>query len=450
MTPVATYDANFAYAESDRVRSSIVTAYAFPESAATTTELSNWLAERAAAIWQLRKRMVRAYGDIGDAYWSDAPDFDALDHIEALPSMGWDDLQQFLADLHFDSFDRSRPLWHIYILREIAGIDPADGPSTVVILEFHHSMTDGMGAAEIARSLFSAEVGEYQSAAPASRGQVTAREVLRTPLRPFMIVGDLWRLLQISRQMSRDRAAGRWSMPDIQPRLTAVNQPCSSERDARVVFESVSEIRRGVRACSDASVNDAVLAVIGGALARHIGETEKGLVATVPVSVRDQLRGDGRNALAFGMVELRPDLPIDERIPAVNASVRRERSRFQLPPFAAMLSALPRLPGFAYRILDRRSQRRDARRAKPVPTQLKVSTIPKGPVDDWELAGSPVTTSFGVTPLSDGLGVNHTISRMGDVLAIGIIVDPHQLPNLDEYVATLRSELRDLKQLRSA
>ncbi|MGO3326377.1 wax ester/triacylglycerol synthase domain-containing protein [Gordonia sp. (in: high G+C Gram-positive bacteria)] len=444
---VTPYDATFTYAESERVRSSIVTAYAFTESSVDSAELVDQVARRADAVLRLRQRMVRAHLDIGDAYWTEVPDFDARKHIETRPAMGWDTLVRFMTDLHELDFDHERPLWQIYIVRDVSGIESTSGPCTVVVLRFHHSMADGMGVAEIARSLF-----EEQSEPPppstgrasTTRGKVTAIEIVRGFIRPFMILADLWRLVMVSRRAAKDRKAGVWTMPDAQPRVTAVNQPCGPDRDSAIVFESVSRVRRVAHAIGSASVNDVVLSVIGRSMAAHLGEPEKPLAASVPISVRDLVDPDMRNALGFGTVELSPELPLDEQVRAVHHRVRSERTRLNLPTFAAMYSILPRLPGFAYRLLYRRGQAREARGPKPGPTQLRISTIPKGPSHSWTLAGQPGVACFGVTPVSDGLGVNHTVSTFGDNLAIGIMADPAQLHDLDGYVATLRANLEEV------
>ncbi|MCF8607791.1 WS/DGAT domain-containing protein [Gordonia sp. HY442] len=444
---VTPYDATFTYAESERVRSSIVTAYAFAESSAASTELVDQVARRAAAVLRLRQRMVRAHLDIGDAYWTEVPNFDARTHIETCPSMGWERLVRFMTDLHELDFDHDRPLWRVYIVRDVIGVEPTGRPCTVVVLRFHHSMADGMGVASIARSLFEetlAPPAPPTDSVPVSRGKITAIEFARGFIRPFMIVADLWRLVTVSRRAAKDRKAGVWTMPDAQPRATVVNQPCGPDRDSAIVFESVSKVRRVAHSIGSMSVNDVVLSVIGRSMAAHLGEPEQPLAASVPISVRDLVEPDMRNALGFGTVELSPELPFDEQVRAVHHRVRSERSRLNLPTFAAMYSVLPRLPGFAYRLLYRRGQAREARGPKPGPTQLRISTIPKGPSHSWTFAGQPGVACFGVTPVSDGLGVNHTVSTFGDNLAIGIMADPAQLHDLDGYVATLRANLEEV------
>lgn len=444
MIRVAPYDANFAYTESGRVRQSIATAYAFEESTAPTSELVEWLATRAATLPTLRQRMVRAYGDIGDAYWSESPAFDPREHITVTPSATWEEMRSRLAHAHEPPFDYSLPLWSAEIIRQVTGIAAADGRACVVVLfRFHHGMTDGMGAAALARMLFSRDVADITpTRRSVSRSAVTAVESARLLIRPFLVAADAWRLMSIARQMSKDRADGLWSLPDFGPRMTAVNQTWSGNAHADVAFFSGADLRRAAQRAGGASVNDVVLAAIGGATAMHLDEEH--LVAAVPVSVREIPSG-ARNAAAIALVNLRPDLEGSERVAAIHANVKRERNRFQLSSFSAMYEGnpLPRLPGFAYRWLAA-IVRRSAQQPKPVLTQLKVSTVPRGSADGWLFAGSPVVATFGVPPLADRLGLNHSVSRIGDVVAIGVIADPEQLADLENWMRCLHAEVTAL------
>lgn len=393
--------------------------------------------------------MIRPVLDIGDAHWSETPDFDPRDHIHHRSAMGWDQLVGFITDLHETTLDRDRPLWNVHIVRNVVGVSASPTPCTVVVLHFHHSMADGMGVATIARGLFSPDLDALGPdtgplGTPSTRARVTALNAARLPLRPFLVLADLWNLISVSRRATKDRKAGLWTMPDVEPRLTAVNDPIGPRRESAVIFDSVGRLREVARS-HDASVNDVVLSVVGATMAAHLGDPNQPLAASVPISVRDLVGTTMRNALGFGTVALRPDLPFSERVRAVHDQVRAERTRLNLPSFAAMYTALPRLPGAAYRALYRFGQRRASRRSKPDVTQLRVSTIPKGSADGWTLAGARAAACFGVTPICDGLGVNHTVSTLGDNLAIGVLADPDQLERMPAYIDALRTNLAELR-----
>lgn len=437
-------DSVFAYTESAANRTSIVTAYSFPEAGVPTDELIAWIARRAQQIPQLHQRLLRPFGDIGEAYWSDAPGFDARDHVHPLPELAWADLCTFLATLHDTDFAPDLPLWDAYVARNVVGAHCSHEPQIVVVLRFHHAMTDGLGSAEIARQLFSSRIGRYRPGRPVTRTHITALEVARLPLRPFLVAADLWRLTRAARLIRRHRSSGEWSAPDVAPRTCLLNGPVGDDRAADIVFWRLPQLRAAADAIGGVSVNDLVLGAVGGAVADHLGESAP-LLAAVPVSVRRTAGPDSRNAVATGVVRLHHHLPPCARARAVHREVTAERRRFALAGFAELSAAsLPRLPGMAYALLGRVWQAAAARGCRPTLTQLKISTIPKGSADQWELCGLGVIANFGVSPITDGLAVNHTVSTIGDWLAIGVIADPDRFPDLDGYLDRLRRELASL------
>lgn len=437
-------DAAYAYLESDRVRSSMVQAYVFFETEKTTDELVQWLAERASGIRELRQRMVRSYGDIGEPYWCESPAFDAHDHIAVVPTMSWDELRSRLAREHVIDFDRSRPLWSAEIIRHVKGIEPAGNREcVVVILRIHHGMVDGSLLTVLAKRLFSHEIGSVGVERPVTRATVTAIEAARLFIRPFMVVFDVWRMVSITRQMSKDRAAGLWNPPDFRPRISPFCKPWSGDAVSDFIFVPLGLLRSAAIEIGDVSVNDVVLAALGGATADHFRENH--LVAAVPISIRD-LVTHARNAVATATVDLHVDRKGAKRVSAIHDDVARERARVHLPSFAAAHQPdfLPRLPGFMYRAIFAWRRRRQGARVTPSLTQLKVSTIPHGSAEGWEFAGSPVVACFGIYPLGDWEVLNHMIYRVGDVVAIGIMADPAHIQDFDAYVKRVREEIAAL------
>ncbi|MBM7369298.1 wax ester/triacylglycerol synthase domain-containing protein [Gordonia hydrophobica] len=420
-----------------------MTAYTFPESDVSTDDLIEWLGRRAHGIPEMRQRLVRSYGDIGDAYWSDAPEFDVFSHIRERPEQDWNDVCSLLADLHEIPFDYDRPLWSIAILRRVPTFEKA-ARHIVVVLRFHHCMTDGLGSARIAKALFTPELQSYTASKSLSRARATAVEIVRLPLRPFVVAADVMRLLRHTRQITAARKSGEWSMPPHAPRATVLNGPIGKGRAVSVVSCSIDSLRAAAHNLGAVSVNDLVLSAVGRAVSRHLDDPEA-LLASVPVSIRSAVDPKSRNAVAIGVVPLHSTLQLPERAQVIHRAVRSERARFELPGFAELAAnPLPRLPGFIYRALSRVQSRRNSRTTKPNLTQLKVSTIPKGSASDWQLCSAPVVANFGISPVTDGLRLNHTVSSIGNSLTIGIVADADNIRDFDGYIEVLHSELEEI------
>ena len=93
---------------------------------------------------------------MGMPHWEDDPDFSIDHHLHhaTLPEPGDEAaLQAFVERKMQEPLDRSRPLWHFYV------IDGYQGGS-VVVSRFHHALADGMALAEVLLSL----TDEHQTA----------------------------------------------------------------------------------------------------------------------------------------------------------------------------------------------------------------------------------------------------------------------------------------------
>ena len=97
--------------------------------------------------------VVEASNPLGMPHWEDDPDFSIDHHLHhaTLPEPGDEAaLQAFVERKMQEPIDRSRPLWHFYV------IDGYQGGS-VVVSRFHHALADGIALAEVLLSLTDAE-----------------------------------------------------------------------------------------------------------------------------------------------------------------------------------------------------------------------------------------------------------------------------------------------------
>jgi len=90
--------------------------------------------------------VVEASNPMGMPHWQDDPDFSITHHLHhAKLAKPGDEaaLQAFVERKMQEPIDRSRPLWHFYV------IDGYQGGS-VVVSRFHHALADGIALAEVA------------------------------------------------------------------------------------------------------------------------------------------------------------------------------------------------------------------------------------------------------------------------------------------------------------
>jgi len=206
----------------------------------------------------------------------------------------------------------------------------------------------------------------------------------------------------------------------------------------------------------DATVNDVVLATVGGALRSLLearGETlESALVAMVPVSTRERARGTPAvadaptlgNKVSAMLVSLATviDDPV-ERLRAVSESSRGAKTRTDvlggriLDDWAQLI--VPALSTRAARLL---SNLRVFDRIAPV-FNVTVSNVP-GPQFDLWFGGCRIEALYPIGPIVEGVGLNITaLSYMGG-LHVGMLGCKRLVPDMASMPDLLQSHLDEL------
>ena len=205
-----------------------------------------------------------------------------------------------------------------------------------------------------------------------------------------------------------------------------------------------------------ATVNDVVLATVGGALRSLLEERgeepEAPLVAMVPVSTRERKKGAPAlateptlgNKVSAMLVSLATtiDDPV-ERLIAVAESSRAAKTRTDvlggriIDDWAQLI--VPALSTRAARLL---SNLRVFDRVAPV-YNVTVSNVP-GPQFDLWFGGCRIDALYPIGPLVEGIGLNITaLSYMGG-LHVGMLGCRRLVPDLDLMPSLLQSHLDDL------
>src|SRR3984957_13478170 len=133
--------------------------YALP----TVPDLRAAIAARLDAAPRLRQRLVSSPLRMVRPAWADDPEFDVTRHVTAVPVTGpvsRPRLEQIVANLMTRRLDRSRPLWHIDVVEELA-----DG-AMALIWRLHHCLADGSTAMAFASAVLWSPVPAEDPGAP--------------------------------------------------------------------------------------------------------------------------------------------------------------------------------------------------------------------------------------------------------------------------------------------
>jgi diacylglycerol O-acyltransferase / wax synthase len=430
----------------------------------TLEHLTRFIESRLPLVPVFRRRLVTVPLGLDHPYWIDDPDFDIEFHIRelALPAPGSDrQLSEQVARLHARPLDRTRPLWELYLITGLLGGRAA------IYSKIHHCAIDGVSGGDLLTAVLDIsskgrpmpEADDFEGEKPPAPtwllGQ-SAIALVRQPLQAVRVAADLARsipgIANVIGPSLAQRLPGRDS-EDLLPTSglhapgTPFNAPLSAHRRWAFTDLPLADVK-SLRAGSDLTVNDVVMALCAGALRRwlelHDALPTAPLVAAVPVSVRttDQT-GTLGNKVSMMLAPLPTNLPDPGgRLEAMHEAMRAAKEQHGAVPASLLADvtqfAMPALANQAWRLA---AKLRLMERVNPF--NLFISNIP-GPNVPLYYAGAKVLAYYPVSALVDGQGLNITVMSYCGNLYFGLVACRQLVPDLDVMAGFLREELDEL------
>src|SRR6185437_5625995 len=204
-------------------------------------ELRERIAERIALAPALMRRLG---GGAHEPAWVDDDDFDLAEHVVAAPverAVTRPELRALVARLFEQRLDRSRPLWQI-------DLAPLRDGGTALIWRIHHALADGTASVRYARALLWDEsVESSMSSAQAHAAHAADEARRRAHLAGFL---------------RREYARGECRSP--------FDGKIGTRREVDFAVTPLSALHEAAKLLDDATVNDAVLAIVAGAVGRWV------------------------------------------------------------------------------------------------------------------------------------------------------------------------------------
>ena len=356
----------------------------------------------------------------GEPWWVPDSRVDVRAHVVESERAGAGEarLPDAVAGIFAQRLDRSRPLWRIDVIPQLAG------GGSALVWRIHHALADGMTAMRMASAVLW-DAGP--DPAPGGAGGGSARRP------PPGSAGPAER-----HRLAGLRAAAR-EMP--QPWLRS---PFNGHIDARraVAFATVGLDELHEAAAADgATVNDAVLTVVAGGLRRWL-EAHHGRLGAVRVKVPVSLHAlppaagdDGRepgNRDSFFCL----DLPLGsadpaERLAAIRQATRARKQGHDAQEIDALMRQLARTPQlrrFAERVLTH-----------PRSFALNVSNVP-GPRRPVHVLGMPVRAFYSLAEIREHHVLRVSVISLANSLNFGLVADPTLLPDVDRLARDMQAE----------
>jgi WS/DGAT/MGAT family acyltransferase len=355
--------------------------------------------------------------------------------------------------------DLNRPLWEIYVVEGLDSLLELPAGSFALLTKIHHAAVDAEGGSRIAMLLHDLTPSALPPAPPKpwfpqrapGSVQLLLRGCVNSVLSPLQLRTPLARKLA-------DSAESAWAFANdllVRPEqvlATRFNSVVSAHRvfdTRRFMVEEFEAIRTLV---PGASVNDAVLAVCGGALRKHlhaIGELPgSSLTAVTPLHARRRA-GDVSRSFTWLRVQLGTDL----EDPVRRLALVHQQTAAALGPDGEQpadggdgshqASATLAISSRMQSLLSLGSGRR-------APSASCTITNVAGPSVPLYLNGARMTYFSAIMPISDGMGLVFAVTSYDGRIIISPTSCRELLPDPEAFTQQLRDSFQEYLALARA
>jgi diacylglycerol O-acyltransferase / wax synthase len=358
------------------------------DGAPSAERLAASIAQRLPAAPALTRRLA---GPADRPVWVDDESFEIAAHVTAADVDPCDDgaLRAEVARLFAERLDRSRPLWHVDVVPRPAG-------GAAIVWRIHHALADGTAAMHLADAVLW-DAGPEAEARPARPRAAHPED---------------------ARRHGRLAAFVRHEV-SLGPERSPFDGTIGSAREVAFARAPLHELHDAARRLANATVNDAVLAAVAGALRswiqRHHGRLGRVRVK-VPVSLHHPGDGEGNRDSFFTL-----ELPLGEldpvaRLAAVRAATAARKADHDAETLDVLMrdlaGASPQLEHFCRRL-----------EASPRTFALNVSNVP-GPAGSVTVLGTPVEAVYSLAEIGQRHALRIAVVSLADSLHFGLCADP--------------------------
>jgi WS/DGAT/MGAT family acyltransferase len=357
-----------------------------------------------------------------------------------------------------ERLERDRPLWTIDLLEGV------DRERVAYLVKVHHCMADGIASLRLAGQLLWDR--EVERAGLDSDGSGTPELVDKRPGAGRLLVSALRERVSgvhdtlvgagkalLSRDARRADEAELERLPGTLRRelhATSARSPFDTaigrRRTVGLVSWSLEEVRR-VGHAHGATVNDVLLAAVGGGLRRWLAGRGQ-LLPDVRVKVPVSMHRDGEGPAALGNRDsfFCIDLPLHAANPGERLeAVRRETVERKRDHDAEVLYAF--FNDLAH-VSKRWYRRANAVASRPGVFSLCVSNLP-GPQEQLDVLGGAIEEMYSLAEIGDRHGLRISVSSYHGRLSVGLCADALAVADIGALERSLEEELAELTRAAS-
>lgn len=412
----------------------------------------------------MRQRLVRVPFDLDYPYWVEDPDFDLEYHVRhiALPEPGdWRQLCIQAARIFARPLDLTRPPWEFTVVEGLENIPGVPKGCYAMVTKVHHAAIDGMSGIDLMEALHTLRADDPPPETPdtwkpgklPNPVELLGKSYLNAVTNPLKQIEVAARAAPglakaIKGLVVKDFSVSR----DMVPPRTRFNRVISAHRVVEGRSLPLADIKAIRTLVPGAKVNDAFLAIIGGALRRYLlakGDLpEKTLTAMAPISVRSAgEKGDMGNQVAAMVAPLGTHIedPV-ERLSFVHAKTINSKAMTDAIGARNMTEASKVSPALWMSLGAQLYTRLGLANRGVAPMFTTVVTNVPGPPVPIYSSGARLESMMGLICLTDGMGLAHTVQSYVDEATIAFTACRDMMPDPQFYAQCIEDsfiELRD-------
>ena len=405
----------------------------------------------------MTRKLVEVPMRLDHPYWVSDGNFDPEFHIRhiALPKPGdWRQLCILVSRLHSRPIDRAHPLWELYVIEGLDNVEGVPKGSFAMFSKTHHAAIDGTSGMEMTAATHDLTPQWKTARDPAviqvdrepGNLELLLRAQINTVRKPFNFISVARNTMPgMARAYARQRRGELGKVTDI-PR-TRFNTNVGAHR----VFDAVTldlEAVKKVKNSIGATVNDAAITIVGGALRKYLEHhnelPKQSLAAMAPINVRSDADASGGNVVSSMTVAVRSDIadPLD-RLRAVHEGTQDAKELNNAVGAKAMTDYTQFIPSTLTALAARLSSRWGlANRIKPT-FNCVITNVP-GPQFPLYSTGARMIANYGTGPVQDGLGLFHVIGSYCGQFYISATSCRDMMPDPDFYRQCLQDSFDEL------
>jgi len=467
MQQLSAQDASFVYLETPHTPMHIGSVGIYDPSTAPGgfvrfKDILRFIASRLPGARSFRQRLVRVPFDVDHPYWIEDPEFDLEFHVRhiALPKPGdWRQLCIQVARLHARPMDLTKPLWEFTVVEGLDNIPGLPPGCFALVSKVHHAAIDGMSGVEMSAAVHDLDPSmtapdkpdTWQPENMPRVAELLTRSYFNNLLQPMRIAETIGRSLPGMAKLAVQAGKGDVSLKNTRPAPnTRFNGKVSAHRVWDAVPFKLAEVRAVKDVVPDATVNDVILTVVGGALRSYLldkGELPKEtLTAMAPISVRQEgekaALGNLVSAMVVGLGTQIAD-PL-ERLRFVHAEAVNSKAMTNAVGARTLADYSKLIPSGLAGLGARLYTRVGAANMHAPAFNCVVTNIP-GPRVPLYFCGAKMLAMYGTAPVFDSMGLINPVYSYGDTIAVSFTADRDMLPDPENYASALRESFEALK-----